>query len=897
MKLKKLISLVTALLLTLQCAPLTSLATDRDEIVIYPTSQCNPYGEVYIEDPGMAIGDDGIPQTPTVSTYYANLNDAIDAILLGFKNRDAQVAVGLSYSAYNVCINTIEADPVLKEKYAYPGQEGQYDFIAYLFDKAVAHDKNDPKGGDYTGQLYDQYGAGGVSNANGVVVYFDMIYRTTAEQEAAVDQKVAELVAQWNRSNNGNPLTEMQKIKLIYDYITANVAYDYAGLIDYTDALKYTAYGALIEGSAVCMGISILFYRLALEMGLDARVIHSIPAENHAWNIVKFGSYYFYLDATWDLDENNLETDTWFLENAIDFQKNYDGSPCHTPNTEYSTTAFQTAYPIARVSYGNYAEEDAGKIAFNVTKIGTTWAADGTWSESEYGEIDVKDTWISVAAYDALDDNGIDAIQTAKTLPIKMGMSWDEDYIYTFLQFTDKDGHVNTLGDKPSDMWIYDCVQVGFSDLNQKDANRLEYGLTKTSDTNKKIACTWADYTGSGFTPKDTDYEVTVNGNLVTYEFRTPVTAFSTNQKAAVNNWYSTCYVLSWGNNGFIHTQLGSGITGYAGKQAGNFMKFHLVNEATSIVPIPPTTDPTPSTGSSAFASKANSDKVAFTIDPIATTWAADGTWTAGEYTTVNVTQDWLTAFTSNDADTCDGTNTFKHAYTMPITMGMSWDADYLYTYLQFDDINGHMNIDRSDNFYNIWRQGSVQAAFTDVGNTGTDTLEYGLAKMTDTYTNASYVWFDYLDSEFTPGANDYAITIDGTKMTYEFRTPIAAFSKNTEAKAGDTYATCYVLSWGNNNNQLHTQLGEGVTFEKAAEKFMKVTLNSATTAAPDLNGDGAVDTDDVKLISDWFAGKYDKFPFDTAKADFNHDGAFTRADGMYLARALMHWTGYTLDK
>lgn len=64
-----------------------------------------------------------------------------------------------------------------------------------------------------------------------------------------------------------------------------------------------------------------------------------------------------------------------------------------------------------------------------------------------------------------------------------------------------------------------------------------------------------------------------------------------------------------------------------------------------------------------------------------------------------------------------------------------------------------------------------------------------------------------------------------------------------------------------------------------------------------DLNGDGIVDTADVALISDWFAGKYAEIPFDTTIADVNGDGVFTRADGMYLARAVARWNDYTLGK
>jgi hypothetical protein len=69
--------------------------------------------------------------------------------------------------------------------------------------------------------------------------------------------------------------------------------------------LKHTAYAAAINHTAVCQGYAVLFYRLALECGIDARVIAGKGKgangwEDHAWNIVKLGGNYYLLDATWD---------------------------------------------------------------------------------------------------------------------------------------------------------------------------------------------------------------------------------------------------------------------------------------------------------------------------------------------------------------------------------------------------------------------------------------------------------------------------------------------------------------------------------------------------------------------------------------------------------------------
>lgn len=61
-----------------------------------------------------------------------------------------------------------------------------------------------------------------------------------------------------------------------------------------------------------------------------------------------------------------------------------------------------------------------------------------------------------------------------------------------------------------------------------------------------------------------------------------------------------------------------------------------------------------------------------------------------------------------------------------------------------------------------------------------------------------------------------------------------------------------------------------------------------------DANGDGKVDGDDLTIMQKYFSG-YPVEIGDTAALDCNGDNKFTRADVMYLARALAKWEGYTI--
>ena len=167
-----------------------------------------------------------------------------------------------------------------------------------------------------------------------------------------MDALVADVVKDWVDTD----MTDYQIVRAIYDYITENVAYDTEGLNAYnaavsSDTLKqehcliFTAYNALKEGKAVCQGYANLFYRLALEMGIDARIIASTDAENHAWNIVKLDGKYYNVDATWDAGNTDTGYE-WFLLNDEEFTKKQ-----HTRREEFDTDEYREQFPVGEESY------------------------------------------------------------------------------------------------------------------------------------------------------------------------------------------------------------------------------------------------------------------------------------------------------------------------------------------------------------------------------------------------------------------------------------------------------------------------------------------------------------------------------------------------------------------
>ena len=201
-----------------------------------------------------------------------------------------------------------------------------------------------------TGQEGDALKYGGIgysvsttsySDATRVTYTYYLNYYTTAEQEKQLSSAVTSALASLNLDGK----TDAEKVVAIHNYICDHVDYDYDGLSDSTNTVKYTAYGALCNGKAVCNGYAVLFYRMCKEAGLSVRIISGTAnGGSHAWNIVRVGDVYYNVDTTWD-GQDSQTLDHYLLKSEKDF------SADHTRSAEYATEAFNAAYPMALNSY------------------------------------------------------------------------------------------------------------------------------------------------------------------------------------------------------------------------------------------------------------------------------------------------------------------------------------------------------------------------------------------------------------------------------------------------------------------------------------------------------------------------------------------------------------------
>ena len=296
------------------------------EMVTEQVVYVNPVYEGIISSETIASKEPGISiRSRAAVPYFETMQDAGAYLREGIKSRKEEVVFQIDMDDFNAQSHTISeyAFQVTSET---PGDEG-----------------------DYLKYNYGGWKAKG-SHAVGSTLYtvtYTLTYYTTDEEEKEVGRAIASVLSYLNLSGK----SDYEKIAAVYEYVCSNVTYDY-GSYEEGDYHKYTTYNAVIKKKAVCQGYASLVYRLLRESGVTARVIAGVGAsEAHAWNIAPIGGVYYNLDSTWDANYSRGSY-RYFLQNQAEFVQ-------HTRNTEFSTGAFLTEYPMAAESYHNWSEDGA----------------------------------------------------------------------------------------------------------------------------------------------------------------------------------------------------------------------------------------------------------------------------------------------------------------------------------------------------------------------------------------------------------------------------------------------------------------------------------------------------------------------------------------------------------
>jgi len=128
-------------------------------------------------------------------------------------------------------------------------------------------------------------------------------------------------------------MTDADKVKTLHDYLAKHITYDPNPIAenDFKD-ISHTAYGALIDGVAVCDGYAEAYKYLLDKVGIENVLIFGESDENgdfagavnHAWNLIKIEDVYYHYDLTWaDDDLNNVIVYDFYKKDSVFFNETH----------------------------------------------------------------------------------------------------------------------------------------------------------------------------------------------------------------------------------------------------------------------------------------------------------------------------------------------------------------------------------------------------------------------------------------------------------------------------------------------------------------------------------------------------------------------------------------------
>lgn len=241
-------------------------------------------------------------------------------------------------------------------------------------------------------------------------------YNVSFNQCDYIDQKVTTLYPVYTiskvRTNNTyesevnkilskitNTMTDLEKILYIHDWLVLNVEYDFltytTGQVSSNEV--FTAYGAIVNRSAVCQGYAEAFKDLMNRLGIECILVTSNNLF-HAWNQVKVGGNWYFVDTTWDdpvpdlvgrvIHDNLLVSKEKCIENGHTYG---DWSYHHATSSKYDNYFWtQTEQYIENINGYSYVAFDDSNSNVSISKVNIN-----TQSKSEI--LSFEERWYDIS--------------------------------------------------------------------------------------------------------------------------------------------------------------------------------------------------------------------------------------------------------------------------------------------------------------------------------------------------------------------------------------------------------------------------------------------------------------------------------------------------------------------
>lgn len=298
------------------------------------------------------------------------------------------------------------------------------------------------------------------------LAFFEVFYLS---EKKDIDREIPEFNKKAKDAINyaSKSADQVGQLLALHDYLVLNCKYGGGETLDMDvqgNRSEYTAYGALVNGHAVCQGYADAYLYLLRQMGWEGKMVQS-SSMSHGWNLVKIDSSWYHVDATWDdpvYDTLGQVKHTNFLlsDQAMTANRHSGWDADVTCNSTKYDDYYWKEIDTAIIPFGSYwyfCENTSGKLRLErVEKLdeGTNkeiiWSDDGQWlckNGYENGAIRLVrkgnklyfNNQKSILSYDK---DG--AIVTEFTPELA-----ENQYIWSFM--VNADGYKYTKGENPED--------------------------------------------------------------------------------------------------------------------------------------------------------------------------------------------------------------------------------------------------------------------------------------------------------------------------------------------------------------------------------------------------------------------------------------------------------------
>ena len=138
--------------------------------------------------------------------------------------------------------------------------------------------------------------------------YKDISYLIPSEQQQTAQSRLSSAVTEINKGITAD-MSDFEKELYYHNWLCNNVKY----ASDVSNNMVYIAYGALVNGNAVCEGYSRAMQLLCGTQGIDCHLVYGSASNNgvdyigHMWNQIKIDGKYYNLDVTLnDIDDSTV---------------------------------------------------------------------------------------------------------------------------------------------------------------------------------------------------------------------------------------------------------------------------------------------------------------------------------------------------------------------------------------------------------------------------------------------------------------------------------------------------------------------------------------------------------------------------------------------------------------